>query len=398
MSRPIKALAALAACMLVTTSGLAASAEPGPGRAASPVHPTKLGKFEEPVFTASPPGDPSRLFVVEKRGVIRVIDGRRVVPRPFLDISRLVADRGERGLLSMAFSPGYERTGRFFVLFTGRGGNIRVVGMRVSERNPLRAERDLTGVISIPHPNSATHNGGQVSFGPDGNMWLATGDGGGACDPDENAQSRTSLLGKLLRIDPLRDGGYAIPGGNPFVDTPGADEIYATGLRNPYRFSFDFRTGTIAIGDVGQEVREEINYETLAGARGANFGWDAYEGSELLEFPDFCANDEYTPVPERHEAPVLDYEHVSGDTYNGCAVTGGLIVRDPRLQGLFGRYLYSDVCKGQLRSAVLEQAGATDDAPVGPTITAPTSIRADGLHRIYVTSLVGQVYRLDPAG
>ena len=395
----MRAPAALLALLLALIAAGVAAATPPADRAASPIHPTKLGKFEEPVFTASPPGQPRRIFVVEKRGVIRVIEGGRVIAQPFLDISRRVSDRGERGLLSMAFAPGYERTGRFFVYFTGKGGKIRIAGLEVSERNPLRAERDLTGVISIRHPRSDTHNGGQVAFGPDGYMWLATGDGGGACDPQENAQDRTSLLGKLLRIDPLRDGGYAIPSGNPYVDVAGADEIYATGLRNPYRFAFDFRTGTIAIGDVGQEIREEINYETVPGARGANFGWDVYEGSELLEFPDYCAGDEYTPEPERHEPPVLDYEHVQDDgTYRGCAVTGGLIVRDPRLQGLFGRYLYADVCNGQLRSAVLSQAGATDDAPVGPTIIAPTSFRSDSLHRIYVTSLVGQVYRLDPAG
>ena len=154
--------------------------------------------------------------------------------------------------------------------------------MRRSKKSKVKADpKSLRKVIQIPHRDAANHNGGQVAFGPDGNLWLGTGDGGGACDPDGNAQNTSSLLGKLLRISPSKRGGYTIPDGNPFANGAGRDEIYATGLRNPFRFSFDEPTGTIVIGDVGQDAVEEVDYERVEDVRGANFGWDAFEGSTL---------------------------------------------------------------------------------------------------------------------
>jgi len=223
-------------------------------------------------------------------------------------------------------------------------------------------------------------------------MWLAPGDGGGPCDPDENAQDTGSLLGKLLRISPLPNGGYTVPAGNPFVGLQGRDEIYSYGLRNPFRFSIDYRTDTIAIGDVGQVSTEEIDRERLSVARGANFGWDALEGSEPLVFDSSSClgTDTPTPLPSVSKTPILEYSHDD----SRCSVTSGPVVRGPKLRALRGRLLYSDLCEGEIRSARPGLSGATDDRSTRTEVQYPTSIVNAPDGSVYATSLFGEVYRL----
>lgn len=243
----------------------------------------KIGNFDHPVYVAGAPGFSKLLFVVEQPGRIEVVRNGHRLRRPFLDLRRRVGyDGGERGLLSVAFAPDYARSGRFYVYYTDNRGAIRIdeLHRRGATRAAFGSRRS---VIRIPHPVNANHNGGQMQFLGD-LLYFGTGDGGSEGDPPNNAQNKEVLLGKLLRIDPRASRGkpYSVPADNPFVGKPGRDEIYSYGLRNPFRFSFDTVTAKrprIALADVGQDRFEELDYTTVAAARGANFGWDAFEGS-----------------------------------------------------------------------------------------------------------------------
>ena len=250
---------------------------------------------------------------------------------------------------------------------------------------PIRAARGWCSTCPTREPN---HNGGLIAFGPDGLMYVGTGDGGGGDDPHGargNAQDLGSLLGKLLRIDPRRAGGrpYAIPASNPFAGTPGArGEVWAYGLRNPWRFSFDRATGDLAIGDVGQDAVEEIDFVRRGRGRGANFGWRPLEGRRA-NFPG-----ERAPGAL---APVIEHTHEAG----WCSITGGVVVRDPALAALRGRYVYGDYCQGRLRSARLRPGRARDDRALGlPRVASLASFGEDGRGRVYVVSLAGPVWRL----
>jgi glucose/arabinose dehydrogenase len=255
-------------------AGMLASAPGEPASARGELKLKRVGGFDAPVYVADAPGARDLLFVVEQPGTVRVVRDGRTLARPFLNIRDQVRYGGEQGLLSIAFDPDYEHNRRFFVYYVTTGGDIRVDLMRRKKRSATRAEpSSRRKLIEIPHPTNENHNGGQLQFGPDGSLFLATGDGGGAGDPKGNAQDRNSLLGKLLRIDPRRNGGYSTPSSNPFSGGAGEDEIYALGLRNPYRFSFDRKTGDLLIGDVGQNDWEEIDHVGFDAARGANFGW-----------------------------------------------------------------------------------------------------------------------------
>jgi len=351
----------------------------------------RIGRFEAPVYVAGAPGFPRLLFVVERAGTVRVLRGGRRLPRPFLDISGLVSSDGERGLLSIAFPPDYRRSRRFYVYYTDRQGDIRVDEFR--RRSATRAARgSRRTVIEIPHPTNSNHNGGQLQFL--GNLlYLGTGDGGSGGDPPNNAQNRNSLLGKLLRIDPRPSGGrpYSIPPGNPFVGRRGRGEVYSYGLRNPFRFSFDtvtVRRPRIAIADVGQDRFEELDYTTVAAARGANFGWDAFEG-----FSRYRDANSGTPDPSGTVKPTLAYPHSRGGS---CSIIGGYVVRDRRLRGLRGRYVYADLCEGQLRSVVPHLRRAARDRKLGLSVSTPSSFGEDTHGRLYVISLDGPVYRLVP--
>jgi glucose/arabinose dehydrogenase len=351
----------------------------------------QIGKFEHPVYIAGAPGFPKLLFVVEQEGEIAVLKGGKRLGKPFLDIRDQVGyDGAERGLLSVAFPPDYAASGRFYVYYVDKGGSIRIDEYR--RATPTRADPgSQRSVIRIPHPTNANHNGGQMEFlGED--LYFGTGDGGAGGDPPNNAQNKDVLLGKLLRIDPLPSGGrpYSVPASNPFVGTAGRDEIYAYGLRNPFRFSFDEVTDPghprIAIGDVGQNLYEEVDYATVEGARDANFGWDAIEG-----FKPYEEEDSGTPDPGGTTKPIFAYPH-SRD--GSCSIIGGYVVADHSLPSLLGRYVYADYCEGQLRALTPHLNRATGDHRLGLPVASPTSFGEDDAHHLYVASQDGPVYRL----
>jgi glucose/arabinose dehydrogenase len=343
----------------------------------------KLGDFSQPVYVTQPPQDRHYLFVVEQTGRIQVLRDGRLQPTPFLDLSNQVSCCGEQGLLSMAFAPDYAKSGRFYVYYTDSADDVRIVEYKRSS-DPLVADPSSQRlVLHVPHPFT-NHNGGLVLFGPDGRLYIGIGDGGGQGDPNRNGQDLSTLLGKLLRIDPTPSGGkpYTIPRDNPFVGKSGArPEIYSYGLRNPWRFSFDSRTDALSIGDVGQLDWEEVDLVPRGAGDGANFGWSAYEGFARFN-DDQNAPDE---VP-----PVFVYSHDSG-----CSITGGYVVRDKSVPTLYGRYLYGDYCAGELHSFTAQpDHKATDDRALGVQVPSLSSFGTDDAGHIYATSLEGPVYRL----
>jgi glucose/arabinose dehydrogenase len=367
--------------------GTAAATAPEVARAAPRgVRLLLLGRFREPTYLAAPRGD-RRRFVVEREGRIRVVAGRRVRRAPFLDISRLVSTGGESGLLSMAFAADYARSGRFYVYYTDSSGYIRIDQFRRSARNPDRAapgSRRL--VMRVPH-HRFNHKGGQLQIGPDGDLYAGFGDGGGGGDPDRNAQDLSRPLGKLVRIAPRPGGGYRVPAGNPFRGRAGArPEIYAYGLRNPYRFSFDRASGDLTIGDVGQDRVEEVDWvrNTRGTGRaprgGMNFGWSVFEGNERYR----------SGSAPGALAPAVTHRQADG----WCSVIGGYVVRDRSLgRRLYGRYVYGDLCQPRLWLSSLRRGSSR---PLGPRVGQLVSFGEDGRGRIYAVSLDGPVYRLAP--
>jgi glucose/arabinose dehydrogenase len=356
---------------------------PSANSAARGVRFRKIGEFDSPLYVTAPPGDEKRIFVVEQDGRIWVMLNGKRVARPFLDIGGRIVSGGEQGLLSMAFAPDYARSGRFYVDFTDRNGDTRVQEFRRSKRSPNRADSSTARQVLFvdqPYPN---HNGGLVLFGPDGLLYVGMGDGGSAGDPENRAQNLDSLLGKLLRIDPRRRGSkrYRSPASNPFVGRAGRDEIYAYGLRNPWRFSFDRKTGDLYMGDVGQNRLEEIDFAPRGTARGRNYGWSCFEGARPYDSSRNC------PGAVR---PLLDYDRSNGE----CSVTGGVVVRDPNLPALAGRYVYGDYCRGLLFSLRVSGGRATDVGSLDLRVSELSSFGEDARGRVYATSLNGPVYRL----
>ncbi len=346
----------------------------------------QVATFEGPTHVEDAPGKRKLLFVVEQRGTIAVVRKGRKLAKPFLDISDRVKTSYEEGLLSIAFDPRYRKNRRFFVYYVNRDSDIEVDSFKRKRGSATRASaRSRRTVITIGHPGATNHNGGQVAFGPDGNLYLGTGDGGGAGDPDENAQNPESLLGKLLRIDPRRKSGYEVPTDNPYVGVAGRDEIYALGLRNPYRFSFDRANGHLTIGDVGQNEWEEIDHETLAGARGANFGWDNLEGNHFYESPG--------TEPPGYQPPVHEYS-------DGSSVIAGFVVRDPSLPALAGRLVYADLSGAGIRSLDPDAPDpSATDTDTGLPLSQPTSFGEGVKGRVYVASFEnGAVYRIVQTG
>ena len=352
-----------------------------------PVRLLLLGRFNAPTYVAAPRGD-RRRFVVERDGRIIVVSGRRKLATPFLDISdRVSAPEGESGLLSMAFARDYGRSGRFYVYYTDNQGFIQIDQFRRSGSNRNRAaEGSRRSVIRVPHPRF-NHKGGQVQVGPDGNLYAGFGDGGSGGDPDENAQNLGRMLGKLIRIDPKPGGGYSIPASNPFRGRSGAlGEVYAYGLRNPYRFSFDRSNGALTIGDVGQDAVEEIDY--LPGrsrgrqpSGGTNFGWDVFEGRSRYE----------GGSAPGHVPPVIAHNQDGGF----CSIIGGYVIRDRSLRGSrwFGRYVYGDYCNPALRLSSLRRPSAASRTS-GLNVASLVSFGEDGRGRVYAVSLEGPVYRI----
>jgi glucose/arabinose dehydrogenase len=329
----------------------------------------QLGEFDQPVYVAQTDGDPEHLYVVEQCGRVLRIPAAGGTARVFLDVSDLIVCGGEQGLLSIAFAPDYRSSGLFYVYYTDTAGDERIVEYRRSQDDPATADPASARELLRIDDFAVNHNGGLLVFGPDGELYAGTGDGGGAGDPERTAQDLESPLGKLLVID-RRDPGAA-------------PAIAAYGLRNPWRFSFDRETGDLWIGDVGQSAVEEIDSVPAARLDGElNFGWSAFEGSEPFN------SDQEAPGAIE---PTLEYALGEGT----CAVTGGYVVRDPELPSLYGRYLYADFCEGELRSFTAEAgARAADDRPLGVQVDSLSSFGEDSSGRIYVTSLTGPVYRL----
>jgi glucose/arabinose dehydrogenase len=373
---------ALSCLIFVFVLGLAAPA--------SAVELVPVTSFPAPVHVTAPRSDYERLFVVQQDGVIGVVDGARKRAKPFLDIRKFVTFGGERGLLSMAFAPDYRRSRKFYVYYTsqdveGRAlGDIVIEEYKRSKRNPNRASRaSRRTVLTVPHNVYPNHNGGQLQFGPDRMLYIGTGDGGAAYDPDGNGQDLESLLGKVLRINPRPAGEkpYRIPESNPFASGDGADEIYAYGLRNPWRFSFDRMTKDLVIADVGQNVKEEVNFLPSGTPGGANFGWSSWEGTTPAKL---------VPPPDDHVEPVHERDHLIDGV---CSITGGYVVRDKSLKDLYGRYVYGDYCQAELRSLELGLPEATDDQPLGIEIPSVSSFGEDAAGCLYATSLDGDVFR-----
>jgi glucose/arabinose dehydrogenase len=346
-----------------------------------------VGRFDAPVDVAAAPGVRAA-YVVEQPGRVRVIRHRKR-KRPFLDIRGKVLYGGEQGLLSIAFDPGFGSNRLAYLYYTNNAGNNVVAEVRARAHDPLLAKpKTLRTVLVIEHPGESNHNGGQLAFGPDGLLYIGTGDGGGERDPGDNAQDRSSLLGKILRIDPHRSGSgpYTVAPSNPFVGGAGRDEIFAFGFRNPYRFSIDRARGKarIAIGDVGQDRFEEVDYENLGTAKGRNFGWNDWEGFVRTPFG-------HPPLATKVVKPVFVY---GTHTRGRCAIVGGLVTRHRRPRTLRGRYLYGDFCSGELRSFVPSTRRARGDRSLGIRVPELSSLAAGGGGKTYATSLEGPVYRL----
>ena len=383
MSRITRALLALALLALAAPAGAAAAPTLVP-----------VGTFGQPVYATSPPQDARRLFVVEKAGIVRIVRDGATLPTAFLDISGEVASAptDERGLLSMAFPDDYETSGRFFVYMTARPlGDLQVREYHRSAADPDRADPNARIVWSAAHAEAPNHNGGQIAWGPDGKLWFATGDGGGSNNQYGHARDLSSPLGKLLRIDPNpgNAGSFTIPADNPFVNRPGArGEIYAYGLRNPFRFSFDHRgSKDLFIGDVGQATREEVDWvrSSERWRPGADYGWQCREGD--VRTPGVAACD---PDPAAYVPPVFDYDSTTGSH----SVAGGVIVHDPGLPTLNGRYVYADTYDGIVRSFVPDSARASD-APAGlPRRGTIVAFGEDACGHVYVVSLEGSVDRI----
>ncbi len=352
---------------------------PSPASAARLV---PVGTFDQPVHVTAPEGDRTRLFVAEKTGRILVVVDGRVRTRPFLDLSRKVSSGGEQGLLGLAFSPRYSQDRRFYVHYTDRAGDTRIVEYRARRGTPATADPRSARVLFGTDQPESNHNGGHLAFGPDGLLYAALGDGGGAGDPGNNAQDLTSPLGKILAI-PV--SGRVVPPGIPRLPRssfigPRRPLIAAYGLRNPWRFSFDRRTGHMIIGDVGQNDWEEIDVRPTGSRLPVNFGWRPFEGPAR-----------YTGgEAPGHAPPAIALAHSDGF----CSVTGGLVVRDRSVPDLYGRYVYGDFCNPRIRSASVAGATLGDDRATDLSLTSVVSFGEDGRGRVHVVSLDGQIARI----
>jgi len=385
-----RVVAATAGILLAAT--LVAGLAPASSRAAMTLGLARVKTgFTMPVAVANAGDGRGRLFVVEQGGRIRIVTkAGTLLATPFLDIHARVSCCGERGLLGLAFHPSYKSNGRFYVYYTDTGGSLVIAEYRRSGTNANRASTTERRLLRIAHPNQANHNGGQLAFGPDGYLYIGTGDGGGGGDPYENGQKRTTLLGKILRIAPNVTSArpaYRIPSTNPWAkSTTVRREIWAYGLRNPWRFSFDRLTGSLWIGDVGQSRYEEVNrsLRSAGGGRGANYGWDVMEGRACFEPATGCSTTGKT-------MPLAVYTHGA----NGCSVTGGYVYRGSRYPAMRGWYFFGDFCSGRIWR--VNAGGAARQAPllVRDTSLSISAFGEDEAGELYVADYAsGTVYRV----
>jgi glucose/arabinose dehydrogenase len=359
-----------------------------------------------PLYLTALPDGTGRVLVVEKAGLVRILtpSSGAIATTPFLDITGTISTDSERGLLGLALAPNYATSGTVYAYVTNPSGTIEVRKYQAAAGTRDRIDATTSDVIiSIPHPGFSNHNGGWLDFGPDGNLYLGVGDGGGSGDPNGNAQNPAALLGKILRIDPSRDSfptdaarDYAIPATNPFATSGGAPEIWMLGLRNPFRAGFDRTTGNLYIGDVGQNAIEEINL-VPSGTNGLNFGWNRREGTAA--YAGGANSAAFT-------APVTEYSHGSG-ALQGNSVTGGYVYRGP-VTSLVGQYIFGDFVNGNIWSVpaaslaqgqTLASSGFTDRrtafAPNAGTITNISSFGLDQAGNLYIVDYDGEIFVIE---
>lgn len=338
--------------------------------------------FERPIFVTGAGDGSGRLFIVEQGGVIYVMANGQLQNEPFLDVSALVSrDANERGLLGVTFHPSYAENGLLFLNYTDKNGDTAIARYQVSASNPNIADANSGLVIlSIAQPY-ANHNGGDIAFGPDGYLYIGMGDGGSAGDPQGNGQNPAALLGKLLRIDVDHGALYGIPEDNPFVNNPAlAQEVWAMGLRNPWRFSFDRATGDLYIGDVGQNAWEEVDFQPANSTGGENYGWNIREGTHR-----YSGNS----VPDGLVAPLFDYSHDQG-----CSVTGGYVYRGEALPDLQGVYFFGDYCFGTIWASYRDASGAWHTNVFMDSHVTISSFGQDESGELYVVDHSGTIKRL----
>ncbi|MBN1564809.1 MAG: PQQ-dependent sugar dehydrogenase [Anaerolineae bacterium] len=346
--------------------------------------------FSRPLYVTHAGDGSDRLFVVEQSGAIKIIDDGAVLNTPFLDVSGLISETAtgggytEQGLLGLAFAPDYAATGVFYVNYTDRNGNSVIARYRVSEGDPNVADPTSAEQLLYLQQPYRNHNGGHMAFGPDGYLYVVFGDGGSGGDPEGNGQNLGTLLGTILRLDVNTATGYAVPADNPFVGNDAArPEIWAWGLRNAWRFSFDRATGDLYIADVGQNQWEEIHFQPASSTGGENYGWNAYEASYA-----------YSGVEAASEVvwPVLEYDHSHG----WCSVTGGYVYRGTLVPGLQGYYFYGDYCTGTVWAALPNPGGEWRAVISLETGRQISSFGEDEAGELYLVDYSGVVLRFEP--
>lgn len=373
------AIASAVGCALSLCLGAEASREVP----AVLLEPVVAGGLERPVFVTHAGDGTGRLFIIEQPGRIRVVRDGHLLKVPFLDISDRVQHAGEQGLLGLAFHPAYKQNGRFFVNYVRASDRSTVIAEFQVSAQPDRAAPAEKVLLTVaqPYPN---HKGGMLEFGPDGLLYIGLGDGGSAGDPENRSQNPDELLGKILRVDVDHGDPYTIPADNPFKGGKGRPEIFAIGLRNPWRFSFDPQSGDLWVGDVGQNDWEEIDVVH----RGDNLGWRVMEGAHCYRPRFLCSKDGFV-------APVFEYAH----EHRRCSITGGYVYRGSRIPDLHGAYVYGDFCSGEIFVFRLDR-----DAPDGPPVVllrtgkAISSFGRDQAGELYVMDHAGgAVFRMVPA-
>ncbi len=353
-----------------------------------------VGGLTSPLDLQSAPGDRTRLFVIEQAGRIRIIRSGALVATPFLDIAARVSSGGERGLLGLAFHPQFTANGRFFVNYTDRSGDTHISEFRAPAPSADAADSSTERELMFVRQPFANHNGGGLAFGADGFLYIGLGDGGSAGDPQGNAQNLGTRLGKMLRIDVNGATPFAVPPDNPLVGRSGAlPEIWAFGLRNPWRFSIDRANGDLYIGDVGQGALEEIDVGLASRRGGENYGWNTMEGTRCFSPSTGCITSNLT-------LPVTEYGRA-----DGFSVTGGLVYRGCRMPGYAGHYFYADYGTGIIRSFRLDGGRAVDARDWTTALSSssrqirnPSSFGVDADGEIYIVDYDGEVYRIDPIG
>jgi glucose/arabinose dehydrogenase len=361
--------------------GVANAANP-PVAALSTLRLEKVAEgLKNPVYVTSPAGDP-RLFVVEQAGRIRILRNGRLVETPFLDIHSSVRSGGEQGMLSVAFHPDYRTNGFFYVNYTDRNGDTHVERFKVTSNPDIADPTSAKLILKVDQPY-ANHNGGLVMFGPDGMLYIGMGDGGSGGDPHRNGQNPRALLGKMLRINVSRAEPYTIPVGNPYGNgSAGAPEVWAIGMRNPWRFSFDRGAGLLFIGDEGQDRTEEVDVAPVSRA-GLNYGWNIMEGPRCFHSPS-CARDGLV-------LPALSYDHGGGV----CSVIGGYVYRGRRIPQIVGNYFYSDYCTGWIKSFRYDNGEAVDQKEwTVPHLGNVVSFGEDSAGELYIVGENGTIWRI----